>query len=38
MIGADPQLFSTYFSTILLSSGVYLVAATAGGLARLRNW
>jgi hypothetical protein len=38
MIGADPQLFSTYVSTVLLSSGVYVVAATAGGLARLRNW
>lgn len=38
MLGADPAVFSAYFSTIALSSVVYLIAATAGALARLRSW
>jgi hypothetical protein len=38
MLGADPAVFSAYFSTIALSSGVYLIAATAGAVARLRSW
>ena len=36
LVGADPEVFSAYFSAVALSSAVYLIAATVGGLARLR--
>ena len=36
LIGADPDVLTAYLSAIALSSVVYLIAATAGGLARLR--
>lgn len=36
MAGADPEVLSAYVSAVALSSIVYLIAATAGGLSRLR--